>query len=111
MPLATVIVIGCCAKAIWALAPGAAGLAATIVAPVRASVTVSAAADAVSTSLGRVGLAFLCDSPAEVDRVHAGLVQAGYQSIHEPFDAFWGQRYATVRDPDGNAVDLFAATD
>ena len=29
--------------------------------------------------------------------------------MHEPFDAFWGQRYATVRDPDGNAVDLFAA--
>ena len=26
----------------------------------------------------------------------------------EPFDAFWGQRYATVLDPDGNAVDLFA---
>ncbi|MFL6036949.1 MAG: glyoxalase, partial [Gaiellaceae bacterium] len=26
----------------------------------------------------------------------------------EPFDAFWGQRYATVVDPDGNAVDLFA---
>ncbi|MGB5655838.1 MAG: glyoxalase, partial [Acidimicrobiia bacterium] len=25
-----------------------------------------------------------------------------------PFDAFWGQRYATVLDPDGNGVDLFA---
>ncbi|MCZ6462364.1 MAG: glyoxalase, partial [Actinobacteria bacterium] len=23
-------------------------------------------------------------------------------------DAFWGQRYATVLDPDGNAIDLFA---
>jgi hypothetical protein len=23
-------------------------------------------------------------------------------------DAFWGQRYATVLDPDGNPVDLFA---
>ena len=58
---------------------------------------------------GRVGLAFACDSPAEVDRVHADLARAGYESIHEPFDAFWGQRYATIRDPDGNAVDLFAA--
>ena len=28
---------------------------------------------------------------------------------HEPWDAFWGQRYATVLDPDGNSVDLFAA--
>ena len=57
----------------------------------------------------RAGLAFACDSPAEVDRVHADLTQAGHESIHDPFDAFWGQRYATVRDPDGNAVDLFAA--
>lgn len=24
------------------------------------------------------------------------------------WDAFWGQRYATALDPDGNAVDLFA---
>jgi uncharacterized glyoxalase superfamily protein PhnB len=63
------------------------------------------------TGDGRVGLAFACESPAEVDRVHADLVQAGYDSIHAPFDAFWGQRYATVRDPDGNAVDMFAAVD
>jgi uncharacterized glyoxalase superfamily protein PhnB len=26
-------------------------------------------------------------------------------------DAFWGQRYATVLDPDGNPVDLFASAD
>ena len=37
------------------------------------------------------------------------LVAAGHESHLEPWDAFWGQRYATVRDPDGNAVDLFAA--
>ena len=29
----------------------------------------------------------------------------------EPWDAFWGQRYAVVHDPDGNAVDLFAPLD
>lgn len=57
---------------------------------------------------GRIGLAFLCDDPAEVDRVHAELVAAGARSHLEPFDAFWGQRYATVFDPDGNTVDLFA---
>jgi uncharacterized glyoxalase superfamily protein PhnB len=28
--------------------------------------------------------------------------------LRSPFDAFWGQRYATVLDPDGNTVDLFA---
>lgn len=56
----------------------------------------------------RIGLAFLCDSPEEVDSVHGVLTAAGYQSHKEPWDAFWGQRYATVIDPDGNSVDLFA---
>ena len=52
--------------------------------------------------------AFLCDDAAEVDRVHEELVAAGYESHKAPWDAFWGQRYAEVRDPDGNIVDLFA---
>jgi uncharacterized glyoxalase superfamily protein PhnB len=56
----------------------------------------------------RMGLAFLCDSPADVDAVYQRLMDAGYQSRNAPYDAFWGQRYATVFDPDGNAVDLFA---
>jgi uncharacterized glyoxalase superfamily protein PhnB len=56
----------------------------------------------------RIGLAFLCDSPDEVDRVYGEVVGAGHESHKEPFDAFWGQRYAQVRDPDGNVVDLFA---
>ena len=33
---------------------------------------------------------------------------AGHQGHLAPWDAFWGQRYAIVDDPDGNAVDLFA---
>ena len=57
----------------------------------------------------RIGLAFLCDSPAEVDARHAAVVAAGHRSHLDPFDAFWGQRYASVFDPDGNNVDLFAA--
>jgi catechol 2,3-dioxygenase-like lactoylglutathione lyase family enzyme len=52
--------------------------------------------------------AFLCSSPSEVDAKYAELTQAGYESHLAPWDAFWGQRYATVRDPDGNTVDLFA---
>jgi catechol 2,3-dioxygenase-like lactoylglutathione lyase family enzyme len=55
------------------------------------------------------GLAFACDSPAEVDQVYAELVQAGYEGHKEPWDAPWGQRYAMLHDPDGNGVDLFAA--
>jgi len=56
----------------------------------------------------RTALAFLCDDPAEVDRLFAELVGAGGRGHLPPFDAPWGQRYATVHDPDGNAVDLFA---
>src|SRR5687768_8569578 len=61
------------------------------------------------TGEGRMSLAFRCDSPAEVDGVYADLVGAGYTSELEPFDAFWGQRYATVLDPDHNGVDLYCA--
>jgi catechol 2,3-dioxygenase-like lactoylglutathione lyase family enzyme len=56
----------------------------------------------------RVALAFLCDSPAEVDKAHAAVVAAGHKSVKEPWDAFWGQRYAVVEDPDGAHVSLFA---
>lgn len=56
----------------------------------------------------RIALAFLCDSAAEVDARYEQLVSAGHHSHLEPWDAPWGQRYATVRDPDGNGVDLFA---
>jgi uncharacterized glyoxalase superfamily protein PhnB len=57
----------------------------------------------------RVALAFRCDSPDEVDRTYETLVDAGYDGYKKPWDAFWGQRYAIVHDPDGNSVDLFAA--
>lgn len=56
-----------------------------------------------------VVLAFECASPGEVDEVHARVVAAGFESKKAPYDAFWGQRYATIVDPDGNAVDLFAS--
>ncbi|AWI31642.1 glyoxalase [Streptomyces sp. ICN441] len=60
---------------------------------------------------GRVGLAFLCDSPAEVDKVYGELVGAGHRGHLAPWDAFWGQRYAIVLDPDGAEVSLFASLD
>lgn len=60
------------------------------------------------TGGGRLALAFGFDTPGEVDAAHAELVGAGHHSELEPFDAFWGQRYASVLDPDGNGIDLFA---
>ena len=56
----------------------------------------------------RTALAFLCDNAADVDRLYEELVAAGGGGHLTPFDAPWGQRYATVHDHDGNAVDLFA---
>jgi uncharacterized glyoxalase superfamily protein PhnB len=56
----------------------------------------------------RMVLAFECATPAEVDATYRRVVGAGFRSKSEPFDAFWGQRYAQVIDPDANVVDLFA---
>ena len=56
----------------------------------------------------RMGLAFECASPREVDALHARVTAAGHASKTAPWDAFWGQRYAQVVDPDANVVDLFA---
>jgi uncharacterized glyoxalase superfamily protein PhnB len=40
--------------------------------------------------------------------VYAELLASGGAPHKEPWDAFWGQRYAQVKDPDGTVVDLFA---
>jgi catechol 2,3-dioxygenase-like lactoylglutathione lyase family enzyme len=57
---------------------------------------------------GRIGLAFALRYAAAVDAAYAELTAAGHHGEMAPFDAFWGQRYAVVNDPDGNGVDLFA---
>jgi len=56
----------------------------------------------------QLALAFECSSPAEVDEIYEQVTAAGFQAEKEPWDAFWGQRYAQLRDPDGVPVDLFA---
>ena len=61
------------------------------------------------TQPGRVALAFAVSKPAEVDALFERLTAAGHPGALEPFDAPWGQRYATVTDPDGTSVDLFCA--
>jgi uncharacterized glyoxalase superfamily protein PhnB len=57
----------------------------------------------------QVALAFECASPAEVDEIYRRVVEAGFHGEKEPWDAFWGQHYAQLRDPDGVGVDLYAA--
>jgi catechol 2,3-dioxygenase-like lactoylglutathione lyase family enzyme len=46
-----------------------------------------------------------------VDRIHADMTAAGYRSQQEPYDAFWGSRYAVIEDPDGNAVGIMSPMD
>ena len=60
------------------------------------------------TDGNQVSLAFECASPAEVDEVYARIVAAGFEGEKEPWDAFWGQRYALLGDPDGVRVNLYA---
>ncbi len=57
----------------------------------------------------QLSIAFECGSPAEVDEVYARVVAGGFEGEKEPWDAFWGQRYALLADPDGVEVNLYAA--
>ena len=63
----------------------------------------------------KMSLAFDCSTAEAVDATFAQLTAGGAGSdpvagvVHEPWDAFWGQRYAVISDPDDNTVDLFAA--
>jgi uncharacterized glyoxalase superfamily protein PhnB len=56
----------------------------------------------------QLALAFECSGAAEVDELYERVKAAGFDAEKEPWDAFWGQRYAQVRDPDGVPVDFFA---
>ena len=56
----------------------------------------------------QLALAFECSSPAEVDELYGRAKADGFDAEKEPWDAFWGQRYAQLRDPDGVPVDIFA---
>lgn len=59
---------------------------------------------------GRIGLAFKCADADGVDATYEAFVADGHAGLRKPWDAPWGQRYATIEDPDGNGVDLFAWT-
>jgi catechol 2,3-dioxygenase-like lactoylglutathione lyase family enzyme len=61
-----------------------------------------------ATGSSRVSLAFQVDSPEAVDEVVAEFAAGGAVVTRPPWDTFWGQRYASVSDPDGNEVDVYA---
>jgi uncharacterized glyoxalase superfamily protein PhnB len=56
-----------------------------------------------------MALQFTLSSRAAVDEMHARLTAAGHPSHLAPIDAFWGNRYCEVVDPDGNVVGFHGA--
>ncbi len=56
----------------------------------------------------KISLCFQVDKPSEVDLIFETIIARKYKAIKKPWDAFWGQRYATVLDPDNNQIDLFS---
>lgn len=56
-------------------------------------------------------IGFKVASREAVDGIYTDLTSAGYVSQQEPYDAFWGARYAIVEDPSGNAVGLMSPVD
>lgn len=57
---------------------------------------------------GRLCFAVRAATAGDVDQTYQALTAAGHAGHLPPFDAVWGQRYASVRDPDGVLVDLYA---
>jgi catechol 2,3-dioxygenase-like lactoylglutathione lyase family enzyme len=56
-------------------------------------------------------LGFSLPSREAVDERYRQLTAAGYDGRQEPYDAFFGARYAVVRDPAGNDVGLMSPID
>ena len=54
---------------------------------------------------------FKVDSRQEVDELVATLAAEGVPVQQEPFDAFWGARYAVLSDHDGNGVGIMSPID
>lgn len=57
---------------------------------------------------GRVVVGFDVATREDVDRIFHDMTGAGYRGLQEPWDAFWGARYAVIEDPDGVAVGVMS---
>lgn len=55
---------------------------------------------------GNVVIGLLVETRDDVDRLFEKVKAAGHPVGQEPYDAFFGSRYAIVIDPDGNQVGL-----
>ncbi len=57
---------------------------------------------------GRVVIGFSLATRQDVDDLYRDMIAANYRGLQEPWDAFWGARYAIIEDPDGIAVGLMS---
>lgn len=55
-----------------------------------------------------ITLCFEQVSPKAVDEIINKMKDSNHKIDKEPWDAFWGQRYASLKDPNGNQIDIFA---
>ena len=55
---------------------------------------------------GNIVIGLAVETPEDVDRLYDTVKAAGHPVGQEPYDAFFGSRYAIVIDPDGNQVGL-----
>ena len=55
-----------------------------------------------------MSLCFKQESSEAVNEICEKLKEKGYELVKEPWDAFWGQRYSSFLDPDGNQIDIFS---
>lgn len=60
---------------------------------------------------GNVVIGLMVANREDVDRLFAKARDAGHPVGQEPYDAFFGSRYAIVIDPDGNQVGLKSPID
>ncbi|MGO9874546.1 MAG: VOC family protein [Acidimicrobiia bacterium] len=60
---------------------------------------------------GSTVIGFRLATREAVDIRYADLIAAGYRAHQEPYDTFWGARYAIVCDPDGRDVGLMGPSD
>jgi catechol 2,3-dioxygenase-like lactoylglutathione lyase family enzyme len=60
---------------------------------------------------GNLSIGFSVTTRGAVDRLYAKMTAAGHAGLSPPWDAFWGARYATIADPDGNHVGLMSPSD
>lgn len=56
-------------------------------------------------------LSFRVPTREDVDERFAALRNAGHAALQEPYDTFWGSRYAIVQDPDGREVGIMSPPD